>query len=211
MRHSNRAGRGRRLPVVAVGLLVILVAGCSSTVAASPPPATPMPTPVVTPDPHLTEPVSADQVFRSLGAAKLGIVANNANSGSGRRDVVKLINADIGNWPLRITEYRSTAARKKALAWKAGAAPVRNQTPYAFAGLNVVIEFGPVALDSAPKKPDAARHLLATAIAAALDPLLWPLDQHSVVTIETRALAPVASAVPSTRPTRPSKAPSPKP
>ena len=168
-----------------------------------------MPTPVVTPDPHLTAPVTADQIFRSLGAAKLGIVANNANSGGGRTDVIKLINADIGNWPLRITEYRSTEARKKALAWKAGAAPVRNQTPYAFAGLNVVIEFGPVSSASAPKKPDAARHALAIAIAAALDPLLWPLDQRSVVAIETRAAAPAPAA--SAKPARPSKAPSPKP
>ena len=195
---------------MAVGLLVMLVAACSSTVAGSLAPATPQPTPTATPDPHLSEPVTADQIFRALGAAKLGIVANNANSGGGRADVLKLINADIGNWPLRITEYRTTAARKKAVRWKAGAAPVRNQAPYAFAGLNVVIEFGPVAIGAAPKKPDAARHAMAIEIAAALDPLLWPLDQHSVVTVETRPPSPAASVGSSAKPS-PSKAPSPKP
>ena len=207
MRHSNQTSRGRRPPSWAAGLFVLLVAACGQTAAPSTPP-TPIPTPVITPDPHLTEPVTADQVFRILGSAKLGMRANNATLGGGNPDIVKVINADIGNWPLRITEYRSSAALSKDLGWKAGSAPVRNERPYAIAGLNVLVEFGPVSTATTPTTPDASRQQIAASIVTVLDPLLWPLLQHSVAVAPARTVAPPPSAPSSAKPSKaPSNAP----
>ena len=207
MRHSNQAGRGTRLPSWAVGLFALLVAGCGQTAAPSASP-TAIPTPVITPDPHLTEPVTADQVFRVLSSAKLGMRANNATLGGGVPDVVKVINADIGGWPLRITEYRTSTALRKAVGWK-GPTPARNEAPYAIAGLNVLVAFGPISRTAPPKPPEAARQEVAVAIVAALDPLLWPLAQHSVVVIPARSADPAARGAPSAKPSSaPSQAPS---
>jgi hypothetical protein len=207
MRDSNHTSRGRRLPYWAVGLFALIVVGCGQTAAPSASP-TPIPTPVVTPDPHLNEPVTADQIFRVLGSAKLGMKANNATLGGGNPAIVKVINADIGNWPVKITEYRSSSALTKALGWKDGTAPVRNQAPFAVAGLNVLIEFGPMGTAAAPEAPDAERQQLAATIVAVLDPLLWPLAQHSVVVAPSRTAEPAPSAAPSAKPAKaPSKAP----
>lgn len=207
MRHSNQASRGSRLPSWAAGLFVLVVAACGQTAAPSAPP-TPIPTPVITPDPHLKEPVTADQVFRILGSAKLGMKANNATLGGGNPDVVKVINADIGSWPLRITEYRSSAALRKDLGWKSGAAPIRNEAPYGIAGLNVLVEFGPISTAGTPKAPDTDRQQMAASIVAVLDPLLWPLLQHSVTVAPTRTVEPPPSLAPSAKSSKsPSKAP----
>jgi hypothetical protein len=219
MRHSNHAGRASRLSILAVGVFAMIVVGCGPAAVASVP-SLPPPTPVVTPDPHLFEPVTADQIFLALAKAKLGLVTTNANLGNGNPDIVKQINADIGSWPLRITQYRSSAALTRALGWKSGEAPGRNETPYAFAGLNVLVEFGPTATAGAPKPPPAGRQEAAATIVAVLDPLLWPLAQHSVVPIPGRTAEPVATPAPSVassaRPTakpkptarpKPSKAP----
>jgi hypothetical protein len=195
MRDSNHSSRGRRLPSWSVGFFALIVVGCAQAAAPSASP-TPIPTPAVTPDPHLTEPVTADQIFRMLGSAKLGMKANNATLGGGNPAIVKVINADIGNWPLKITEYRSSSALRKALGWTNGAAPVRNQAPFAVAGLNVLVEFGPISTAGAPKAPDAARQQLAASIVAVLDPLLWPLAQHSVVVAPARAAESASSAAP---------------
>jgi hypothetical protein len=215
MRHSNHAGRGRGLPfraasAVALVITSLLLSACGSAPAGSSVPST-APTPLVTPDPHLKEPVTADQIFRALGAAKLGIVANNANAGGGNPDIVKQINADIGSWPLRIIEYKSSAALAKALKWVPGSAPGGDESPYAFAGMNVLIQFGPISA-RAPAAPEALRQQAAAAIVTALDPLLWPLLQRSVVPIPSRTPVPVATPVPSpsaapARTPRPSKKP----
>lgn len=205
MRYSNHSDRLRRLPARAAGLLAVLAVGCGPAAAASTAPTT-APTPVVTPDPHLTEPVTADQVFLALGAAKLGIVANNATAGGGNPDIVKLINADISSWPLRIIEFRSSAALQKSLGWKAGVAPAGDEPPYAIAGLNVLIQYGPISA-ARPTPPPAARQQLAAAIVAALDPLLWPLAQHSIQAIPSRTPAPPGPTSSASPPQSPSKAP----
>ena len=91
-----------------------------------------------------------------------------------------------------------------------GAAPGRQST-YAFAGMNVLIQFGPISA-RAPSAPDMTRQQAAAAIVAALDPLLWPLLQRSVLPIPSRTPVPVATAVPSAsaapaKTPRPSKKP----
>src|SRR5262249_26096992 len=126
MRHSNHLDRDRRLPSGLAGVVALLVAAlvvaCGSS-ATPAPSATVAPTPVITPDPHLKEPVTADQIFQAFGAAQVGITANNANNGNGNPAIVKQINADVGGWPLRITQYRTSALLDSALHWKAGQAP----------------------------------------------------------------------------------------
>lgn len=141
------------------------------------------------------------------------MTANNASAGGNNPDVVKLINAEIGSWPLRITEYRSAAALAKALAERSGEVPGRNESPYAFAALNVLIQYGPISA-KAPSAPDATRQKAAASIVAVLDPLLWPLLQRAVIAIPSRTAEPVATPAPSAKPAktpRPSKAPSAKP
>ena len=209
MRHSNHTGRGARLPIWTAGLFALIALGCAPAAVVSAPP-TAEPTPVVTPDPHLREPVTADQVFRALSAARLGMIANNANTGGGNSDIVKMINADLGSWPLRITEYRSTAVLTRALAWKPRVAPGGDEAPYAFAGLNILIQFGPISARP-PAPPDVSRQQAVASIIAVLDPLLWPLAQRSIVAVPTRTAIPSATPAPSAKPsTKPTTRPSAK-
>ena len=210
MRTSNQLAGGRWLPGGAAGLAVSLVltvvAACGGSASPSAPPSV-QPTPVITPDPHLSEPVTADKVFVVLGAAKLGITANNANSETGNPAIVKVINAEIGNWPLRITQFSSSAVLRRTVGWKAGARPGADEAPYNIAGLNVLIQYGPISGRPAGA-PDAARQALAAQIVDVLDPLLWPLSQHSVVMVPARTPEPTAAPSP-TATAKPAKTPKP--
>jgi len=217
MRHSNRFARGRRLPRWAAGLgalsiaLAVVAVGCGGGGPTPPPSALPSPSP--TPDPHLRGTVTADQMYGILVMAKLGLTANNANLGHGDPNIVKQINGAISGWPVRITEFRSPAVMAKALSWAAGATPGGDEAPYAWAAMNVLIQYGPISAKP-PAKPDAARQDTATKIVELLDPLLWPIYQHSVVSIPSRTpeptAAPSASAAPSAAPAKTPK-PTPKP
>jgi hypothetical protein len=201
-RPGNRAGR-----LVAAALVLVTVVACGSTAAPSPPPSV-QPTPVITPDPHLSEPVTADKIFLVFGAAKLGITANNATSETGNSQIVKVINAEVGNWPLRITQFSSSAALAKALGWKPGTPPGGDQAPYNIAGLNILIQYGPISARP-PTLPDPARQALAGQLVSILDPLLWPLSQHSVVVVPSRTPEPTPSPSVSAAPSKPAKTPKP--
>ena len=217
MRHSNQYARGRRLPRWGAGLIALSVglgvvaAGCDN--ATNSPSASTVATPSPTPDPHLKGNVTADDLYRILVTGNLGLTANNANLGHGDPNIVKQINGAIGGWPVRITEFRSAAAMQKVLAWKAGTQPGSDEAPYAWAAMNVLIQFGPISAKP-PSPPDAARQETATEIVDLLDPLLWPIAQHSVVAIASRTpeptAAPPASAAPSKAPAKTPK-PTPKP
>lgn len=204
MRHSNQSARGTRLPSWLAGFVALLAAGvivaaCGGSNGPSGPPSA-EPTPVVTPDPHLHEPVTADEIYRAFQAAKLEISPNNANLGGGNPRIVKQINAEVGNWPLRITQYTTSADLQKSLGWKPNENAVRNDAPYGFAGLNISVEFGPIDTAGTPGVPNAERQQLATSIVAVLDPLLWPLVQHSVAALPARTLPPPPTVAPSTKP-----------
>jgi len=196
MRSSNHRARGRRLPSrpagLAVSIVTVLVVACGGSNAPSTSPSIAA-TPVITPDPHLSEPVTADRIFIALGAAKLGITADNANADTGNPAIVKLINAEIGNWPLRITEFSSSAVLRRTLAWKPGQPPGGDEAPYNIVGENILIQYGPIGA-GAPAAPDSDRQRLAAQIVAVLDPLLWPLTQRSVVVVPSRTPAPAAGA-----------------
>jgi hypothetical protein len=209
MRHSNQDLTGRRLPrlAVLVALLAVVLTACGSS-QASPGPSS-SPTPVPTPDPHLQEPVTADQVYGILTGAKVPM--NCPNLGNGNPAIVKQINCNLAGWPLRITQYKTSAVLARAMDWKAGQAPAGEEAPYGFAGLNVLIQFGPISA-RAPSAPDSARQAQAASIIAILDPLLWPIAQHSVVAIPSRTPEPTpspslaASAAPA-KSAKPSKSP----
>jgi hypothetical protein len=215
MRHSNHAtrGNGRSAPTVGVAapvfalvgvvLLAVIVVGCGPTAAASASP-TPVPAPVVTPDPHLKEPVTADQIWAAIALGHMRLAANNATIGDGT--IVKRINADLDGWTLRITAYTNAAAMQKAKTWKAGQAPGVGEPAYAFAALNVIIEYGPTSRASAPPAPDPEHQATAAKVVALLDPLLWPIEQHSVMAIPARTVPP---ASPSAAPSKPVKSPAP--
>ena len=220
MRHSNRFARGRRLSRWASGFgalsigLAVICAGCGS--GGPTPAASVLPTPSPTPDPHLKGDVTADQMYGILVMAKIGLTANNANLGHGDPNIVKQINGVISGWPVRITEYRSQPIMQRALAWKSGTLPKGDEAPYAWAAMNVLIQYGPISA-KAPAKPDAARQDTASKIIELLDPLLWPIYQHSVVSIPSRTAAPSAAPSPSVAPSaapakspKPSAKPSPK-
>ena len=83
---------------MAAGLLAMIAVGCGSS---APPSASQSaaPTPVVTPDPHLQEPVAADDIYRDIGKG-VPITPINANLGQGNPDIVKTINANLHGWPL---------------------------------------------------------------------------------------------------------------
>jgi hypothetical protein len=155
------------------------------------------PTPVITPDPHLSEPATADELFTAIRSGGLPLSVNNATAGDATSPLIKRINAQIGNWPLIISEYRSSAALRAVTKWDAAQAPVQGDPPFAFVGLNLLVEFGPITGPLA--NPDAMRREQAEKLIALIDPLLWPLEQRSVVAIPTRTAA-VASPAPSAIP-----------
>lgn len=183
---------------LALGLAIAsaLVAGCGSAVPSSAAPSARQ-APVITPDPHLTEPATADEVFVAIRSGSLALSVNNATAGTPNEPLVKRINAHVANWPLVISEFRSSAALREAIGWDPTLPPAQGDPPYAFVGLNILIEFGPVTGPLAT--PDSTRRDQAEQVIALIDPLLWPLEQRAVVAIATRTptVTPSASAGPS--------------
>ena len=193
MRHSNHSTRGPRWSdptagfAALVGLALVVIVGCGPSAAVSGSP-TPLPAPVVTPDPHLKDPVTADQIWTVIAAAHMRLTANNATILEGT--IVKRINADLEGWTLRITAYTNAAAMQKAKTWDTGKAPGIGEAPYTFAALNVVVEYGPTSRATAPLPPDPEHQATAATLVELLDPLLWPIEQHSVMAIPARTIPP---------------------
>jgi len=211
MRHSNHGHRGRWWPATVIGVIALGLAACGANTPS--PSASPEPTPLVTPDPHLKEPVTADQIFLAIGKGRgnLPLVAMNALAGTPGQPLVKRINAELANWPLIITQYRSSAELRAATHWDASKPPVQGDPPYAWVGLNVLVQFGP-STGSTLAAPDATRQQQAGTIVGVLDPLLWPLEQRAVIPIPSKTATPTvapsvaASARPAASP-KPSKKP----
>jgi hypothetical protein len=185
MRLSNHAARLAAGAVIAT----MLVTACGSAPPSLPPP-TARPTPVITPDPHLTEPATADQIFVAIRVGDLPLNVNNATSGDPTSPVVKRINAAIGNWPLIITEFRSSSALRQTTKWDPTMPPTQGNAPYTFVGLNILIEFGPVT--GVLAAPDTDRQKQARVLVDLIDPLLWPMEQRSVIRLDTRTGSPAA-------------------
>lgn len=153
-------------------------------------PATARPTPIITPDPHLGDPATADDVFRGLARAGLRLTANNADKGGEGSALVKRINATYLGWPLAVSEYKTTAALAKLTDWSEDGKPDQGDPPVAIAGLNILVEWGPTTGEK-PPRPSGPRVDGLRELAAQLDVLLSPLRARAVVTVPGTA-APTA-------------------
>jgi len=185
-------------PVAAIAIAVILAAACGSA-PASPSP-TPVPTPVATPNPHLADPATAQDVFNGLGRAGLRITPNTASAGAEGAAVITRINATYDGWPLEVIEYRTSADLAKAAAWEAGQAPGRGEPPFALAGYNILVTWGPWGTAIKPVKPDERQAVALEALVAALDRLISPMRTRTVVPVAVASAPATAEADPSVAP-----------
>ncbi|MGK2849762.1 MAG: hypothetical protein ACSLFN_02475 [Candidatus Limnocylindrales bacterium] len=176
----NRGNRGRVGLALTMVVTAWLAAACATPVPSASP--TVRPTPVITPDPHLDDPATADAVFLALGSAGLRLTANNAIGGTDDSPLIKRINATYLGWPLAVSQYRTSSALAKLTDWPADARPDQGQPPITIVGLNILIEWGPTT-GSEPPTPSGPQLEGLRDMAATLDVLLSPLRARSVVTV----------------------------
>ena len=192
MAHIAQEGtRPRVVASLSLALLVMLAAACGDAPASPSPP--PRPTPLVTPNPHLPDPASAQDVFNGLGREGLKITANTAVAGADGATVVTRVNATYLGWPLDVTEFRTSADLAKAAKWKPGESPGRGEPPVALAGSNILIAWGPRLTGVKPPVPDERQQAALGALVAAMERLLSPLRARSVVPVTVAAAASPAS------------------
>lgn len=203
MRHSNLRGprASRFVGVLLVVLGATLVAACGGNTAPSAS-ASARPTPVITPDPHLTEPVSIDTIFVELQKAGLDLTGNTASTGPAG-EPVKSIAATYMDWPLVLSGYSSSAALRRVSGFDPSKPIGQGDAPIALAGLNILVEFGPKTSNTViPEAPDARRLEAAQELVRVLDPLIGPLSQVSA------ALLPLPTATGLPSPSAPGGSPS---
>jgi hypothetical protein len=191
MRRSNH----RRVRIgLATAVAAALVAACGATAAPSPS-ATARPTPVITPDPHLDAPASVDDVFRLLQQAGIRITPNTASAGPGG-EPVKSINATYADWPLVLTQFSTAEALVAAASFDPSTPPAVGDPPYVLIGMNIQVEYGPHTTNQrTPAPPSDLQQAAAAALVAALDPLIGPLTQRSVLPVPLPTLGPAPTPV----------------
>ncbi len=193
-----------RLRLASILLTVTAIAvACGS--APTPPPPTVAPTPTATPDPHLAEPASVDRVYQELRKAGLSMAANTAESGT---DPVKRLSLTYDSWPLILEEYTSTAALQSKSGFDPKHLPGFGDPAFTFAGMNILVKYGPQVQNGAPVLPEARFMSAADKLVAALYPLIGPLQQSAVAPVDLPG--PTATPSPSPTPT-PKATPKPKP
>jgi hypothetical protein len=142
----------------------------------------------------LKEPVSIDLVYQRLAVAGLRITANTATVGTDGL-TVKRINATYAEWPLIMTEFKTSAALQVAARFDGGRPPRQGESPYMIAGLNLLFEYGPHSTnDRTPSPPSPSHRAAALKLVEALHPLLHPLAQRSTQPLELPT--PVPTPVP---------------
>ena len=129
----------------------------------------------------MTAPAHADDVYLALLADDIAIAPINADTGVGGRDPVKRIHATYDGWPLAISEYKSAKTLASATHWAAGAKPGRGEAPIAFIGLNILVQWGPIATTTAPKTPVGPKLASAGRLRDALARLVGPLSERTIV------------------------------
>jgi hypothetical protein len=124
-------------------------------------------------------------------------VGTNAVAGA---DPVMRINATYAGAPLAIVAYTSTARRQHLFPMRNDAAPGPGDPPYTFAGLNLVVLFGPSSVGSKPPSGTALAGPAAS-LAAELDRLAGPLIERSTVRVApTPKPTPARGLTPSATP-----------
>jgi hypothetical protein len=182
MRTPSPRGLGTRAGFIALCTMAILgLAACGSTPPSVAP--TVAPTPLITPDPHLADPTTADEVYRGLGASGLRITANNASAGGEDPDLIKRINATYLGWPLNVSQYRTSAALVKGTGWEPGEPPGQGEAPVAIAAANILVQWGPQTGEH-PATPNERQLNGLKDLVTALDRLLSPLRARTVVRID---------------------------
>jgi hypothetical protein len=195
---AQRGSRQRVVVPVTLTIVVLLAAACGGT--PPPPSATVAPTPVVTPNPHLADPATVQEVFTGLGRAGLKISPNTAMVGAAGTGIVTRTNATYLGWPLDVTEYRTTADLAKAADWKKGEPPGRGEPPVALAGYNILVTWGPRTSRVEPPAPDDLQTAGLDALVAALDHLLSPIRVRANVPLQVAAAPASAKPGPSAAP-----------
>ena len=196
--------RAMRIPSVRgsapMALLVVAVAVAAVACGEAAPSAAPSvrPTPVVTPDPHLSDPTTLEDVWRGLGSAGLRMTANNATAGGADSDLVKRINATYLGWPLNVSQFRSSIVLARATEWAPGEPPGQGEAPVTIVGANILVSWGPQTGEE-PALPDARQADGLEELIAALDRLLKPLKVRSAVPVSVPGvvLGPAPAASPS--------------
>jgi hypothetical protein len=184
---------------------VFVASACNGPSANSSPTPTAAPSP--TPDSHLREPARADVIYSMLFERGLTLIPTNASVG---RDPERVINATYAGWPLVLLQYRTSGTRQQLTPIKAGESPGKGDAPFTFAGLNVVVEWGPKIDNRAPRFANSAQVESARTLAAELDRLIGPLAERSTQPVAPRLATPAPTAKPATpAPTR--RPPTPRP
>jgi len=191
-----------RAPSIAfVVVLAIVVAACGGAVATPIP--TARPTAAPTPNFHLGDDATTDEVFSGLGRAGLRMVPNSASTfDNDGTPVVAQIYATYLDWPLHVYEFRTVADLESATAkWKDEEVPGTGDPAISLVGQNILVTWGPKTPGGVPKAPDSRKNEALRDLVAALETLVGPLRSHSNVPIEL-ASAPAAStaASPSAKP-----------
>jgi hypothetical protein len=184
-------------------LLLVLTACAAAAVPSSAPSPTVASTPVVTPDPHLKDPATADAILKAIATAGLPLSVSNAIGGDPRWPFVKRFNAAVDNWPLIVTEYKNSAILRAANHWDPTKPVFDGNPPYTFVGLNILITFGPAAAKATP--PDANRQAEARQLIGVLDPLLWPLEERALIPLPSRTAMPAQTPAASAASPKPAK------
>jgi hypothetical protein len=147
-----------------------------------------------------------DDVFRLLGSAGIHILPLTASIGTSG-EPIKRITATYTDWPLVLSQYSTAEALRRVAKFDPKTPPIRGEPPYNIAGLNILIEFGPRNTnDPKPVPADAIRQAALVALVNALDPLLGPLSQRSVVPVPLPHVTPAPPSAPASSPAA-SKAP----
>ena len=174
---------------LAIAASVLGASAACGAQAASLAPATPPPTPVVTPDPHLAAPASADDVYRALNAAGLRISAINANAGDPGSPLIKRINATYLGWPLTIGQYQAVSDLDEEAPWPSGSAPGQGEPPISVVGLNILVQWGPTT-GAEPAALDEIQMDALPVLVEHLNLLLSPLRGRTIVAVDAPGFTP---------------------
>jgi hypothetical protein len=182
----------------------LAAAACGGPGANSSPTPTAAPSP--TPDSHLREPARADVIYSTLVERGLQLIGTNASRG---RDPEAVINGTYAGWPLVLLQYQSSGTRFQLTKFKNGDAPGKGDPPFTFAGLNVVVKWGPSVDRRVPQRSATKAQIdAATTLAVELDRLIGPLAEKSIQRVSPQLATP-RPATPKPATPRPSNAPRP--